>query len=89
MECTKNHEGSSGSMEGASNRDLFLRSVQRHDLRYSKFIGDGDTNSFKTVFDSKPYGGEKLVEKLECVGHVLKRMSNRLRVLKKRLKGQV
>ncbi|KAK7104241.1 hypothetical protein V1264_018995 [Littorina saxatilis] len=89
MECTKNHEGSSGSTESASDRDMFLRSVQHHDLRYTKFIGDGDTNSFKTVFDSKPYGEEKLVEKLECVGHVQKRMGNRLRSLKKRNKGQV
>ena len=36
-------------------------------------IGDGDTTSFKEVQASKPYG-DLLIQKLECVGHVQKRL---------------
>ena len=39
----------------------------------------------KKVCDSKPYG-EKNIEKLECVGHVQKRVGTRLRNLKKQTK---
>lgn len=81
-ECTMTHEGSSGSMESALGVHLFGRSLERHNLRYTRFIGDGDTNSFKKVSESKPYGDAIPVEKLECVGHVQKRIGTRLRKLK-------
>ena len=81
-ECTMTHEGSSGSMESAIGVDLFGRSLDSHNLRYTRFIGDGDTNSFKRVSESKPYGDACVVEKLECVGHVQKRIGTRLRKLK-------
>ena len=76
-ECTMTHEGSSGSMESAIGVDLFGRSLDSHNLRYTRFIGDGDTNSFKRVSESKPYGDACVVEKLECVGHVQKRIGTR------------
>jgi hypothetical protein len=82
--CTLTHEGSSGGMESKIARDLFSESVEKYNLRYSRFIGDGDTNSFKKVFDDNPYGDAHPVEKIECVGHVQKRMGTRLRNLKKR-----
>ena len=85
--------GSSGSMEGAITKDIFARSVTKHKLRYTRFIGDGDTNTYKTVVDSKPYGNfmihkNKQNNNKKCVGHVQKRMGTRLRNLKKRMKGQ-
>ena len=86
--CTLNHEGSSGSMEGEIAKKIFSRSVELYNLRYTGFIGDGDTNSFKKVFDSKPYGVDVEVQKLECVGHVQKRMGKKLRDLKKYAKGK-
>lgn len=81
------HYGSSGSMEAAAATDIFARSVRLYNLRYTRFIGDGDTNSFKTVFESDPYGPDIKIEKIECVGHVQKRMGTRLRTLKKSKKG--
>ena len=86
--CTLNHEGSSGSMEASIIKDIFSRSVEKYNLRYSRFIGDGDSNTFKTVSDSKPYGDDVCVQKIECVGHVQKRMGTRLRKLKASMKGK-
>ncbi|KAK7106360.1 hypothetical protein V1264_017625 [Littorina saxatilis] len=85
--CTLTHEGSSGSMEGEIAKEMFARSVEQYNLRYTSFIGDGDTSSFKKVFDSKPYGDVD-VQKLECVGHVQKRMGKRLRDVKKNARGK-
>ena len=49
-----------------------------------KFLTDSDSKSFPAVEDI--YEGEK-IEKLECIGHVEKRVGNRLRNLKRNLKG--
>ena len=87
-ECTKTHTGSAGGMEAKIATTLFGHSVEKYQLRYARFIGDGDTNSFKSVFESKPYGDQLLVEKIECVGHVQKRMGTRLRKLKSSLSGK-
>ena len=40
-------------------------------------IADGDSSTYKTMSDAKPYGSVK-VKKYECVGHVQKRMGARL-----------
>ena len=85
QECTNNHDGSSGSMEKEIVKDIFCSSLDQHKLRYTRFIGDGDTNSFKTVSDAQPYGPNFPVEKIECVGHIQKRMGTRLRQLKRNL----
>ena len=54
---------------------IFEPSIKNNKLRYSKFRGDGDTKSFRAT--ENIYTGFK-VEKLECVGHVHKRVGNRL-----------
>lgn len=83
--CTYNHGSSSGGMEGDVIKDIFHRSVRKYNLRYTRFIGDGDVNTYQKVTNSDPYQG-KTVEKLECVGHVQKRLGTRLRNLKKKTK---
>ncbi|GFW39672.1 uncharacterized protein TNCV_3188431 [Trichonephila clavipes] len=44
--------------------------------------GDGDTKTFNAPSENKPYGDDHLIQKIECVGHVEKRMGTRLRKLK-------
>jgi len=39
-------------------------------VKYTKYIGDGDSKTHKNLIDNKPYGGNPEVEKLECVLHV-------------------
>ncbi|KAG8291178.1 hypothetical protein J6590_108179 [Homalodisca vitripennis] len=85
--CTANHKGSSVSMEGAGIRRIFLRSEEKYKVRYTSYLGDGDSNSFDSVIQLNPYGNTK-IKKLECVNHVCKRMGSRLRRLKNDMKNQ-
>lgn len=86
--CQKNYEGTSGGMEAAAAVNIFSRSQQERDVRYTQFLGDGDSKAYKCVIESKPYGDVK-IKKVECVGHVQKRMGTRLRKLKQTLRTTV
>ncbi|GFV32877.1 uncharacterized protein TNCV_1745191 [Trichonephila clavipes] len=44
--------------------------------------GYGDTKTFNALSVNKPYGDDHIIQKIECVGHVQKRMGTRLRTLK-------
>ncbi|GFV32417.1 uncharacterized protein TNCV_1677031 [Trichonephila clavipes] len=61
---------------------IFNRSEKLHNLKYSNYIGDGDTKTFNALSENKPYGDDHLIQKIDCVGHVQKRMGTRLRKLK-------
>ncbi len=61
---------------------MFKRSVEKHGLHYTRFFGDGDSNSFQRVEDIHEDCG-KTVEKYECIGHVQKRVGAALRKLRK------
>ena len=87
--CSSNHGGSAGSMESVGASRMFLRSQLQHDLRYVNYLGDGDSSSFKCVNDSKPYGEDCCITKMECIGHVQKRVGSRLRKLKTSYKGKL
>ena len=80
-QCHANFEGSSGKMEPEGCSNMFRRSVDKNGLRYTEFLGDGDSKAHNQVTAEKVYGDVK-VEKLECVGHIQKRMGSRLRNLK-------
>lgn len=56
--------------------DIWGRSEEKHKLRYVDFVGDGDENR------------ETVVRKVECAGHIQKRVGGRLRRKKKDLKGK-
>ena len=71
-------------MEVAGTKLMFQRSIEKYQLRYTRFYGDGDSKSFPAV--ENIYEGHK-VKKLECVGHVQKRVGTRLRKLKQEVKG--
>ena len=43
------HEGSSGAMERDGAIEVFTRSIEKHNLRYTTYVGDGDSNSFAAV----------------------------------------
>lgn len=85
--CTANFFGNSGSMEVEGAVKIFQRSLSQYGLRYLNYLGDGDSKAYKAVVAAKPYG-EVAIEKLECIGHVEKRMGTRLRRLKDSYKNQ-
>ena len=71
-------------MECAGAKCIFERSQEKHGLRYTKVLGDGDSKSFATVKNTYE---EITVEKLECVGHVQKKVDSQVRSLQKAKKG--
>ncbi|GFW61960.1 uncharacterized protein TNCV_4669851 [Trichonephila clavipes] len=81
-ECSANYFGNSGRMEVEGALRIFNRSEVLHNLRYTQYLGDGDSKAYKAVLESKPYKDVN-IEKLECVGHVEKRMGliTKLKVL--------
>ena len=86
--CSVNHVKSSGAMESAGAVNMFKRSVDKNNMIYQYYLGDGDTSSFKSVLDSDPYANFRMKpEKLECIGHAQKRMGTRLRNIVKSYKG--
>lgn len=62
------------------------RSIECHNLRYKWMVSDGDSKTFNSV---EHIYGETTVEKLDCVGHVQKRMGKHLYNLKAKTKGKL
>ncbi|GFW87175.1 uncharacterized protein TNCV_5125291 [Trichonephila clavipes] len=89
QDCKRNYVGSSGAMEIQGASKIFQRSLSVHNARYITYLGDGDCKAFDAVKKKNIYGNEYPTEKLECIGHVMKRMGTRLRRLKAQLKGQI
>ena len=86
--CLANTKSSAPAMESAAAKTIWQRSQEHRQLRYTTFIGDGDTKTMSTLRDAAPYGPGVEVQKEECVGHVQKRVGNNLRKLKKDYRGQ-
>ena len=70
--------------EGADR--IFQRSVEKHNLRYTEFYGDGDSKSFTRVKGVYEDDGIEM-EKKECIGHVQKRVGTALHKLKQENPG--
>ena len=89
-DCDQNHTGSSGAMEPHGILKIFQRSQEQYNLKYLGYLGDGDSKSFKTVAEAEPpiYPG-KIIKKLECCGHVQKRMGRRLIDKRDECKGKM
>ena len=73
-ECSINHDGSAGSMEAEGVVECFSTSVEKYNLQYTEYL------SYKEVCEADPYG--KPIKKLECIGHIQKRVGRKLRNLK-------
>ena len=73
-----NLDGSASSMVSVGASRVFLRCQLQHDLRYVNYLGDGDSSSFNCVNDCKPSGEDCCITKMECIGHVQKRVGSRL-----------
>lgn len=74
--CLINREGSAGKMEGTGIMRVFKRSQELYDLRYTRYLGDGDSKSYTDVSNANIYDVD--IVKEECCGHVQKRMGKAL-----------
>ncbi|GFW55637.1 uncharacterized protein TNCV_120211 [Trichonephila clavipes] len=68
--CVKNHIGPSSKMGVDGMKEIFQRSVPQRNVKYIKYISDGDTKTFRQLQRTVPYS----IEKVEYVGHIQKRM---------------
>lgn len=85
-DCTANHSGSAANMKIDAVLDMFKWSETLHDVKYACYIGNGDSKTYSAIKNTEPYEN-LVVKKKECIGHVQKRMSTRLRNAKKAKKG--
>lgn len=83
-ECHANHKGSSGKMEVDVIIEMFQRSQKNYDIKYANYIGDSKT--YAGIINAGPYS-DTPITKIECIGHVQKRMGTRLRECKRKTKG--
>ena len=65
----------------------FHHSERLHNLRYTFYIGDGNTKSFEEISKCNPCPGHTIT-KVECTGHVQKRVGLRLRTIKGNYAGK-
>ena len=64
-------------------------SQAKHGLVYEGYLGDGDSNSYNTLANpDHPIYPDIEIKKLECFGHVQKRMGKRLIDKVNKLKGK-
>ena len=89
--CSINHEKSAESMEKNAAVEMFQRSKGLHNLKYTTYVGDGDSSSFGEVAAAmqEEYGDEYIVVKEDCIGHIQKRMGSNLRRYKNKNKGKL
>ncbi|XP_064211833.1 uncharacterized protein LOC103314328 [Tribolium castaneum] len=78
--CTKNHIGSSGSMESQIILQGFKTSVEMYNIKYNTLIGDGDSSTYKKIIEGRPYNN-LTVEKIECRNHLLRNLRGKLKSL--------
>lgn len=74
-------------MEKSAVINLYERSIEKNNLMYNPFVGDGDSSAFREVSKLKVYGPTKTLQKEEDTGHVTKRMGNHLRSIVRDYKG--
>lgn len=84
--CAINHAGSAGKMEVDGVMQLFRRSEEKYGIRYTGYLGDGDSKAYHNVSAANVYTCP--VKKLECTGHVQKRMGKALMTLVEQHKGK-
>lgn len=78
--CQKNVDCKAGQTEVEAALRLFRRSLEKHKLRYTTMLSDGDSRTFHALTEDEVYGYIK-VEKKDCINHVHKRMGAALRTL--------
>ncbi|GFT40151.1 uncharacterized protein TNCV_782751 [Trichonephila clavipes] len=74
--CKRNFEGYSGKMEVAGALSIFQRSQSLKCSVHKIFRRWGLQSVYFYCREQKVYGDHCSVEKLECIGHVMKRMGH-------------
>ncbi|XP_046395536.1 uncharacterized protein LOC124162886 [Ischnura elegans] len=86
--CFKNWASSSTAMESDIIVEGFKKSIEMHNLKYHRLIGDGDSSITKKLAINLPYGIDFPIQKIECVNPLLRNYYNRIRVIIKKTKNE-
>lgn len=78
--CYRNWEESSSEMECDIMLEGFRNAEKTHGIRYTKFVGDGDSAVYPTLLTQVPVWGRD-IEKIECSNHACKCYRNGLEKL--------
>ena len=70
-QCFKNWNASSSEMESDIILEGFLKAERTHGVRYTRFVGDGDSSIFPTLRQNVPLWGPD-IKKVECANHACK-----------------
>ncbi|XP_025198499.1 uncharacterized protein LOC112596890 [Melanaphis sacchari] len=76
--CFKNWNKSATSIEADGVVEGFQKSIEMHNLKYNKLIGDGDSSVTKRLNEVLPYGPNFLIQKIECRNHLLRNYCQKL-----------
>ena len=68
--CFRNWNSSSAAMETDIIVEGFKNCEQQHGIRYTSFIGDGDSSVYFSLIEAVPWGYS--INKIECANHSLK-----------------
>ena len=74
--CFMNWQGPSTGMESDILVDAFRIATSMHNLRYTRFVADGNSITHSETVARAPYG--RNIEKIECANHACKCLKNRL-----------
>ena len=69
--CFRNWNSSSSEMETDIVLEGFLEAERVHGVRYTQFVGDGDSSVYPTLLTSVPGWGHT-IKKIECANHACK-----------------
>ncbi|XP_022836891.1 uncharacterized protein LOC111364270, partial [Spodoptera litura] len=69
--CFKNFQGPSTAMEALIITEGFKESIERHGLIYNQYVADGDSSTYASIRNSRPYESVT-VGKVECKNHLLR-----------------
>lgn len=69
--CFKNFQGPSTAIEAVVITEGFKKSIGMHGLIYHQFIADGDSSTYASIRNARPYD-DITVGKIECKNHLLR-----------------
>ncbi|CAG4973196.1 unnamed protein product [Colias eurytheme] len=69
--CFKIFQGPSTAMEAAIITEGFKKSIESHGLIYNQYVADGDSSTYASIRNSRPYENVTL-GKVECKNHLLR-----------------
>ncbi|KAK0177232.1 hypothetical protein PV328_001308 [Microctonus aethiopoides] len=76
--CSANYNGSSGKMDVDSVIEMFRRSMEKYNVRYRNYIGDGDSETYSGILKAASDGEVEVVKLLErCVGNSTQNINER------------